>query len=108
MEHLHHRIDAIEQRLQQLEAHTQTVERRLRGWSGLTWGFLVLAVLTWALPSGTAQEASQGGGKGLAACRREKCDSGLSRHRAQTILEVSVQHGQLHSLPHRFFGHQVR
>jgi hypothetical protein len=60
MDHLQTRLEALEQR-------THTIERQLRWWRGLACGLLVLAVLTWALPSGTAQEeASKGGQKGLA------------------------------------------
>jgi hypothetical protein len=57
MDHMHERLEALEQR-------TQTVERQLRWWRGLAGGLLVLAVLTWALPTGTAQEESTGGARG--------------------------------------------
>jgi hypothetical protein len=59
MDHLQTRLDALEQR-------TYTVERQLRWWRGVAGGLLVLAVLTWALPIGTAQETGRGGEAGLA------------------------------------------
>jgi hypothetical protein len=61
MDQLHTRLEALEQR-------THTVERQLCWWRALAGGLLVLAVLTWALPSGMAQEdeAQEKGQKGLA------------------------------------------
>ena len=50
MDHLHTRLEALEQR-------THTVERQLRWWRGLAGGLLALAVLTWALPFVTAEDA---------------------------------------------------
>jgi hypothetical protein len=50
MDHLQTRLDALEQQM-------HTVTRRLRWWRSLAGGLLGLAVLTWALPSGTAQQA---------------------------------------------------
>jgi hypothetical protein len=56
MDHLQTRLEALEQR-------THTVEQQLRWWRAAAGGLLVLAVLTWALPSGLAKDApSQGGG----------------------------------------------
>jgi len=49
VEHLQHRLEPLEQQM-------HTVQRQLRWWRGLAAGLLVLAVLTWALPGGTAQE----------------------------------------------------
>jgi hypothetical protein len=49
-------IDALAQQTQVFDAQTRTLARRLRWWRGLAGGLLVLAVLTWALPAGTAQE----------------------------------------------------
>ena len=56
MDQLQTRLDALEQQVQTLTQHTHTVIRRLRWWRGLACGAVVLAVLTWALPAGTAQE----------------------------------------------------
>ena len=49
-------MDQQQTRLDALEQQMSTMNRRLRWWRGLAGGLLVLAVLTWALPSGTAQE----------------------------------------------------
>jgi hypothetical protein len=60
MDQLHTRLDVLEQQM-------CTVTRRLRWWRGLACGLLGLAVLTWALPAGTAQkDPPDGGEKGLA------------------------------------------
>jgi hypothetical protein len=60
MDQLHTRLDALEQQM-------HAVTRRLRWWRGLAGGLLVLAVLTWALPSGMAKDdPSDGGEQGLA------------------------------------------
>jgi hypothetical protein len=48
MDHLQTRLDALEQRL-------HTGARQLRWWRGLACALVGLGVLTWALPSGTAQ-----------------------------------------------------
>jgi hypothetical protein len=52
-------MDHLQTRLEALELQMHTVNRRLRWWRGLAAGAVVLAVLTWALPSGTAQEEAQ-------------------------------------------------
>jgi hypothetical protein len=49
-------MDQIQTRIDALEQQMHTVTRRLRWWRGLAVGFLVLAVLTWALPSGQAAD----------------------------------------------------
>jgi hypothetical protein len=60
-------MDRLQIRLEALEQRTQTIERQLRWWRGLACGLFILAVLTWALPSGMArEEASTGGEQGLA------------------------------------------
>jgi hypothetical protein len=58
MDHLQTRLEALEQR-------TQTVERQLRWWRGLAGGLLGLAVLTWALPFVTADDAKPEDKQGL-------------------------------------------
>ena len=50
MDPLHTRLDSLEQQM-------HAVNRRLRWWRGLACGLIVLAGLTWALPSVTAQQA---------------------------------------------------
>jgi hypothetical protein len=52
---LHH----LQTRLEALEQHTHTVARQLRWWRGLACGLIGLALLTWALPAVTAQDAQK-------------------------------------------------
>jgi hypothetical protein len=60
MDHLQARLEALEQR-------THTIERQLCWWRGLASSLLVLAVVTWALPSGSApEEATVGGQESMA------------------------------------------
>jgi len=54
-------MDPLQTRLEALEQQMDTVNRRLRWWRGRAGGLIVLAVLTWALPSGTAQEEARTG-----------------------------------------------
>jgi hypothetical protein len=54
MDSIRERVEALEQHTKAMEAHTRTVERRLRWWRGMAYGFLLLGLLTWALPSGRA------------------------------------------------------
>jgi hypothetical protein len=54
-------MDHLHERLERLAQQPHTVARQLRWWRGLAGGLLVLAVLTWALPSGTAQEDARTG-----------------------------------------------
>ncbi len=63
------RFEALEQRTEQLMHHTRTVERRLRWWRGMAGGLLMLGLLSWALPSSKAQEASSAKGSGSLAQR---------------------------------------
>jgi hypothetical protein len=48
-------VDHLQERLERLEQRTHTVERQLRWWRGMACGFLLLGLLTWALPLGRAQ-----------------------------------------------------
>jgi hypothetical protein len=60
-------MDQLQTRLTALEQQMHTVNRRLRWWRGFAGGLLVLAVLTWVLPAGTAQkDPPEDGEKGLA------------------------------------------
>jgi hypothetical protein len=89
--HLQRRLEALEQR-------THTVERQLRWWRGLAGGLLVLAVLTWTLPTGSAPEGT------VAASEKEK--KGLEQRVAalENLLkpfsrkgnEVFITHANLH------------
>jgi hypothetical protein len=56
MDNLCERLSALEHQTETLTNHTRTVEQRLRWWRGIACSLVVLAGLTWALLSGTAQE----------------------------------------------------
>jgi hypothetical protein len=88
MDHLQTRLDALEQQM-------HTVNHRLRWWRGLACGLLGLAVLTWALPAGTApEEASQGGQRGLA--QRVAALENLLKHFSRKGNEVFITGANLH------------
>jgi hypothetical protein len=55
MDNFRERFEALEQRTEQLQQHTRTVERRLRWWRGIACGAIVLALLGFPLQSGKAQ-----------------------------------------------------
>jgi len=57
MDSIRERVEALEQQTKAMEAHTHTVERRLRRWRGMAGGLLVLGLLSLALPSGKAADA---------------------------------------------------
>jgi hypothetical protein len=61
MDHVRERIEALEQQMRAMGAHTRTVERRLRWWRGLAYGVMVLGLLSGALLSGKTVDAQQGG-----------------------------------------------
>ena len=50
IDHFRERFEALEHATEQLQQHTRMVERRLRWWRGLACGFLLLGLLTGALP----------------------------------------------------------
>lgn len=54
-------MDSLRERVEMLEQQTRAVERQLRWWRGLSCGLVVLGLLAWALPSGTAQEEPSSG-----------------------------------------------
>jgi hypothetical protein len=87
-------MDQLQTRLDALEQQMRTVNRRLRWWRGLAGGLLVLAVLTWALPSGTAQEGAQGGEKGLA--QRVAALEDLLKHFSRKGNDVFITGANLH------------
>jgi hypothetical protein len=94
MDQLRDRVDALEHQLQTLHQQTRTLARRLRWWRGLAGGLLVLAVLTWALPAGTAQEDPRGGQKGLA--QRVAALEDLLKHFSREGNEVFITGANLH------------
>jgi hypothetical protein len=69
LDNFRERFEALEQQTEQLkhqtqtlEAHTHAVERRLRWRRGMACAVLVLGLLSWALLSNTAQDASAANG----------------------------------------------
>jgi hypothetical protein len=88
-------MDQLQTRLDALEQRTHAVERRLRWWKGLAGGLLVLAVLTWVLPSGIAQEeAAQGGQRGLA--QRVAALESLLKHFSRADNEITITGANVH------------
>jgi hypothetical protein len=87
-------MDQLQTRLDALEQQMHTVTRRLRWWRGLAGGLLALTVLTWALPVGTAQDASQGGEQGLA--QRVAALEDLLKHFSREGNEVFITGANLH------------
>jgi hypothetical protein len=65
MDQLHARVDALERQIHTLQERSRAAERRLRWWQGIACGLLVGALLTWALPSGTAEGDTRGGQQAL-------------------------------------------
>jgi hypothetical protein len=61
MDSIRERVEALERQTTAMEAHTCTVERRLRRWRGMAGGLLVLGLLSWALPSGKAADTQPRG-----------------------------------------------
>jgi hypothetical protein len=61
LDSIRERVEALEQQAKAMEAHTRTVERRLRSWRGIACGVLVLALLSLALPSGKAADTQPRG-----------------------------------------------
>jgi hypothetical protein len=91
-------MDPLQTRLDALEQQLHAVTRRLRWWRGLAGGLVVLAVLTWALPSGTAQEGASTGGdkeqKGLE--QRVSALESLLKHLSRKGNEVTITGANLH------------
>jgi hypothetical protein len=56
-------LDNLRERVETLEHHTHTVERRLRWWRGIACAVVMLALLGLALPSGKAVDTP---GRGMA------------------------------------------
>src|SRR5215831_3502933 len=60
MDNVRERIEALEQQMRALAAHTRTVERRLRWWRGIACGVGLLALVNLPLQSGTAADTQPG------------------------------------------------
>ena len=65
MDYRPERLEALEHQVQTLHRQTRTITRQLCWWRGLACALIVLALLTWAWPSSTAQEDARGGQQGL-------------------------------------------
>jgi hypothetical protein len=63
LDNFRERVEALEQRTEQLIHHTRTVERRLRLWRGMACGVVMLGLFSLMLPSGKAADAP---GRGMA------------------------------------------
>jgi hypothetical protein len=61
MDNFRERLEALELQTKAMEAHTRTVERRLRWWRGIACGVVMLGILALTLPSGKAVIAQPGG-----------------------------------------------
>jgi hypothetical protein len=59
MDYFHERLEALEQRTEQLHQQTRTVERRLRWWRGFACGMVILGLKSWGLQSSHAVLAAQ-------------------------------------------------
>src|SRR5215813_3441513 len=55
------RIEALEQQMKVMRAHTHTVERRLRWWRGIACGVMLLGLVSMPLPSGKAADTQPAG-----------------------------------------------
>jgi hypothetical protein len=60
MDTVRERIEALEQQMRAMGAHTRTVERRLRWWRGFACGLVLLTVMSRSLHSGTAADTQPG------------------------------------------------
>jgi hypothetical protein len=98
MDPLLDRVDALAQQLHTVQQQTRTATRRLRWWKGLASGVLVLALLSWALPVGIAQEESVTQGekekKGLE--QRVAALESLLKHFSRQGNEVTMTGANLH------------
>jgi hypothetical protein len=72
MDNLRERIEALEQQMRAMGAHTRTVERRLRWWRGFACGVVLLGLVSLLLQSGTAADQHPAGmGDRMAALEKK-------------------------------------
>jgi hypothetical protein len=72
MDNLYERIEALEQQMKVMGAHTRTVERRLRWWRGIACGVMLLGLVSLPLQSGTAADTQPVGmGERMAAVEKK-------------------------------------
>jgi hypothetical protein len=96
MDHLQTRLDAIEHEVRTLHQQTRLVTRRLRWWRGLACGLVVIGLLTWALPSGTAQEDTVAAGEKKELEHRVAALETLLKHFSREGHEVFITGANLH------------
>jgi hypothetical protein len=87
-------MNQLQTRLAALEQQMHTVNRRLRWWRGLAGGLLVMAVLTWALPVVTADNARHDDKKGLE--QRVADLEKLLKHFSRDGNEITITGANLH------------
>jgi hypothetical protein len=88
-------MDQPQIRLDALEQQMHSMNRRLHWWRGLACGAVVLAVLTWALPTVIAQdEASERGRRRLA--QRVAALEQLLKHFSREGNEITITGANLH------------
>src|SRR5919201_1573194 len=95
LDNFHKRFEALEQRTEQMMHHNRTIERRLRWWRGMAAGLLILGLLSWALPSGKAQDASSAKGTGSLAQRVEALEDKLV-HVTRVDTDLFITGANLH------------
>jgi hypothetical protein len=72
MNNLRERIEALEQQMRAMGAHTRTVERQLRWWRGIACGVMLLGLVSLPLQSGTAADNQPAGmGERMAALEKK-------------------------------------
>ena len=103
IDHLQAQIDTLAQQAGQwqhqahaLDVQTRTLARQLRWWRGLAAGLLVLAVLTWTLPTGTAQEESTASSEKKTLEQRVAALESLLKHFSRKGNEVTMKGANLH------------
>jgi hypothetical protein len=83
-----------ENRLDALERRVHRSERQTRWWRGLAIGLLVLAVLTWVVPGGTAEDEPHGRKKTLE--QRVAALESLLKHFARQGNNIFISGANLH------------
>ena len=89
-------MDQLQTRLDTLEQRTRTVERQLRWWRGLASGVMALALLTWAVPTGTAQEESAASSEKKTLEQRVAALESLLKHFSRKGNDVLITGANLH------------
>jgi hypothetical protein len=83
MDNVRERIEALEQQMTIMGAHTRAVERRLRGWRGLAYSMVLLSLLSLGLPAGHAADFACA--TGAVACLIDALNQANANGEANTI-----------------------